>query len=88
MLAPAGMFHHLAARGSGSAARGGAYWSRIHQGAAAGVARNTGADESAGFICWRGQDHGQFGELGVDLLSPALNFRIPVSREMVLARVL
>ena len=31
------------------AARGGAYWSRIDQGAAAGVARNLGADESARF---------------------------------------
>ena len=45
-------------RGSGSAARGGAYWSRIDQGTAAGVARNSGADESAGR--WREHDHSQF----------------------------
>jgi hypothetical protein len=65
-------------RGSGSAARGRAYWSRIDQGTAAGVAHNAGADERAGALAR--QDHGQFWELGVGLFSPALNFRIPVTK--------
>jgi hypothetical protein len=39
----------------------------INRGAAADVARHAGAVEGAGFISWRGRDHGQFWELGVGL---------------------
>ena len=49
--------------------RGAPIRSRIHQGAAADVARHAGATEGAEFISWRwrGQDHGELWELGVGL---------------------